>query len=233
MQEQPHPLLQVLAPQEAGHAEVEQPDAALAQVDDVGRMGSAWKKPSCEDLLEPAVGDAPRPDSFAPRAAEPAIAGLLRVGPSMRSMVSTRLVRIAPVDLGDAHRSVVGEVLGEALGVARLEDVVELPADGAGELLHHRRRREADVQPALEQFGELQEDVDVLADLPGAPGRCTLTTTRLAPGQHGSVHLADGGRGERLGVEALERLLEREAELLLDDLARPPRIEGASRGPAA
>ena len=81
-------------PQKAGRAEVEQGDTALAQVGDVGRMGIAVEEAVLEDLLEPAVGHGRGQTRCAPRGAEPAMAGLLRVGPSMRSMVSTRLVRV-------------------------------------------------------------------------------------------------------------------------------------------
>ena len=86
------PFFQVLRPQEAGGAEVEQGDAALAQVGDVRRMRIGVEEAVLEDLLEPAVGHGAGHDVLRSSRGRAAIAGLLSVGPSMRSMVSTWLV---------------------------------------------------------------------------------------------------------------------------------------------
>ena len=125
---------------------------------------------------------------------------------------------VARVHPRDEHIRVVGEIRRETDGVARFEIVVELPADGPRELLHDRQRREAQVHPRVEKLRELEHEVDVPVDLPGGLRPLHLHDDPLAPGQHRRVHLADGRRSQGLGIEALERSRQREAELLLDDL---------------
>ena len=66
-----------------------------------------------------------------------------------------------------------------------------------------------------------------------ASGRCTLITAFVAVGQHRAVHLRDRAGGERLGLDVVEHVLPRHAQLLLHHLRRPAPRTAAARGPGA
>ena len=87
--------------------------------------------------------------------------------------------RVPPVDARDADVRVAGEVAAERLGVARLEPVVELLPDRAGELVDELARVD-EVEGAhalLHEPRGLVEQREVGLDLPRRVGRCTLTAT--------------------------------------------------------
>ena len=65
------------------------------------------------------------------------------------------------------------------------------------------------------------------------PGRSTFTATSRPSFSVGEVHLRDRGAGHRLGAEAGEDLVDRPAEGLLHQRARPAPPGRAARGPAA
>ena len=65
------------------------------------------------------------------------------------------------------------------------------------------------------------------------PGRCTLTTTGRPSRRAARMHLAERGGGDRLRLEARERLRDAHAQLGLRRSARPPRTGTASPCPAA
>ena len=129
--------------------------------------------------------------------------------------------RVVPVDLRHDDALRVGEVAAEGLCVARLELVVELLADRAGELVDKRLRVD-EVEGAdafLDHARGLVEQREVGLDLARGVRALHLDRDLVAVRKHRAVHLADRGGGDRLLVEAEERLLEREPEVGLDHVA--------------
>ena len=110
--------------------------------------------------------------------------------------------------LGDADVGEVAQVVGEGLEVVGLEPVVELAEQGLAELARPLGEvvAAADVAEAVDGAGQLGDQVQVGAD--GAEDVGTLHLHRHpAPAtQGGRMHLRQRGGGQRLGVEALERL---------------------------
>ncbi len=140
---------------------------------------------------------------------------------------------VAPVDLGDRHAVVAGEVAPEDLGVAGLDAVVELAPDRARELVD--RPHEVDElelpDPLPGDPGDLVQQLDVGVDLALGVGPLDLDDHLLAAGQAGPVDLADRRGRDRLLLEVLEDLLDREVELLLHHLADAGRTARGARRP--
>ena len=151
VQEEPDSLLEVLAPEKAGRAEVKQGDPPLPEVRDVGRMRVPVEEAVVQYLLEPAVGDGRRK-----------ITALLgRQGGDQRAVEGRPVDALhgqyaagamAPEHAGDAHQAPSGEVLREPFGVPSFEDVVEFASDRTRELVHHRVQRESDVHTPIQQL---------------------------------------------------------------------------------
>jgi hypothetical protein len=114
---------------------------------------------------------------------------------------------------------VTREVAVQRIGVSRLEAVVELLADRAGELVHDFAHVDEIEGPdaLLRDARRLVEEAEVGFDLLGCSRALDLHSDRVAVREHGAVHLADRRGGDRLAVELEEEALDREAEVVLDD----------------
>ena len=115
-------------------------------------------------------------------------------------------------------RGIGGEVLAEDLGGTRLDPVVELAADRAGELVDHRDGVD-EVEPvdtALDEAGDLVEQRQVALDLASRARALHLDGDEAAAGELGEVHLADRRRRDRHRVERREELVDRRPQVLLD-----------------
>ena len=108
---------------------------------------------------------------------------------------------------------------GEHLGVGELLVQVELLAHAVEELPGHLGGTEAraEVGVPLEQAGRLQQGVLVALEELVEPWASHLDDDLVAAEGLGRVHLGDGRAGDRGPVEAGERLVDRRAELLLED----------------
>ncbi len=125
---------------------------------------------------------------------------------------------VAPVDARDANARVAGEVVAEAVGVARLAAVVELLADVARELVDDPARVD-EVEPAQPVLGEargLVQQRDVGLDLGGRVGALHLDRDAAAVREDRAVHLADRSGRDGHPVELEEEPLDRQPQLLLD-----------------
>jgi hypothetical protein len=107
--------------------------------------------------------------------------------------------------------------------VGRLELIVELLTDPFADLLGDR----AGVDPGRDHVQQLQAKAQILhigMDRLGDAGVLDLDGDRTPIVQHGPVHLADGGGGNRLGVEIGEGVAERTLQVgtqhLFDRLER-------------
>ena len=119
------------------------------------------------------------------------------------------------MDAGRAQPRLVGEVLGEALGVAALAQVIQLVAHGIGELLDHLLQVLEDrrVDAARRQVRQVAQDLQIQLNLAGDAGLLDLDHHLAAIAQRGGVDLADRGAGQRRMVEAGEDALGRRAQL--------------------
>ena len=117
----------------------------------------------------------------------------------------------------------VGEGLRHVEHVLRLDAEVELLGDRLGEQLDQRRRvgQRGDRDAPDRERRDPRHHPEVLVDELADRRALHLHHDVLAGAQRGAVHLGDRRRRQRLGVEALEHLLERPAEVLLDDRAAP------------
>ena len=102
--------------------------------------------------------------------------------------------------------------------MARLELVVELLPDEARELVDERVRVDEVERPdaLLDHARGLVEQRQVGFDLTRRVRALHLDDDLVAVRERRAVHLTDRGGGNRLLVEADERLLDRQAELFLD-----------------
>ena len=99
--------------------------------------------------------------------------------------------------------------------------IIELVADAPGELVDQGDGVDEDVGPVFrQQPGDLVEQVDIGADLRFRIRPLHLDDDAVAVRQHGTVHLADGGSSDRLGVDLQEEALDRQPELLFDHAER-------------
>ena len=113
----------------------------------------------------------------------------------------------------------LGEDVGDVEHVLGLEAEVELLDDRLREQLHQRRRvgERGDGDAADEAGREPRERGDVVAEELRDPRALHLDDDLLAGDEAGRVHLRDRRRRDRLLVELGEELLERAAEVDLDD----------------
>ena len=120
----------------ADHAEVDQPQPAVGEHEDVRRVRVAVEDAVAEDHLQPGIGEQQRqpPPLVHRRRIQVELAEL---GPSSHSSVSTRSLEYVQYTLRDGDPRLLGEVAAEDLGVAGLGAVVELAPDRARELVHH------------------------------------------------------------------------------------------------
>ena len=135
--------------------------------------------------------------------------------------------RMLPVDARHVDELLTLEVLAEAVGVATLAAVVQLLAQGVGELvghLHRIERHEAG-QPLAHQMGDVAEDVEVGVNQ-ALDARPLHLDHHVRPvGQQRGVDLGQRGRGDGRGVEGGEDFRQRPAQLSLDQRQdRLPRV---------
>ena len=115
----------------------------------------------------------------------------------------------------------LGEGASQVHHVLGLQPEVELLGDRLGEQLDQRRRvGQRGDRNAPHQFGrQPRHDPQVVAHQPGDRRPLDLDHHPLAGPQGGGVDLGDRGGGQRAAVDPAERLVQREAQILLDDLA--------------
>ena len=185
-----------------GHAEVDQPQAAVGEHHDVRGMGVAVEHPVAEDHLEPRLGDQDREPAALVhrRRREIEVAELDALEPLERQHP---LAGVGAVHARDGHARLLGEVAAEDLGVAGLGAVVELVPDRAGELVHdgHRVDERQPVDAAAHDPRDLVEQAQVGLDLAGGVRPLHLDRHPAPVRQLGEVHLADRRRRDRHRVE--------------------------------
>ena len=143
--------------------------------------------------------------------------------PSSRSITSTR--RVTSVGCGRGHdRGALvglGEHARDVEHVLGLEAEVELLDDRLREQLDERGRvgERGDRDPADEARREPRHRADVFAHEPRDLRALHLHDDLFAGAQPRRVHLRDRRRRDRRAVEALEHVVERAAEVELDDPA--------------
>jgi len=100
----------------------------------------------------------------------------------------------------------LGEIPRDALGIASFMDVVQLPPEGVGELLHHLRQviYLAPPSPSLGQPSQVHQYGQVRLDEILHAGSLDLDHHLLAIEEPGSMDLADGGGTQRLRIELRE-----------------------------
>ena len=170
-----------------------------------------------EDHLEPGLGDQEREPAALVhrRRLEVEVGELDPLQPLEREHPAAG---VGAVDLRDEDAGVGREVLAEDLGRARLDPVVELAPDRAGELVDDGDGVD-EVEPVdapLHDAGDLVEQGQVALDL--APRAWALYLHRDQPPawELREVHLPDRGRRHRHRVEGRVELLDRGVEVLLD-----------------
>ena len=197
--------------------------------------GSAWKKPCvkiiCMYRFAPRRATSSRSSAGRFQAVPAATAGCRRSCPSSARAASKARCR----PCGIADRRVVAKQLGELVQVPLLAAEIELAAERAAHLGDVGRRAIGlELGKLLGELGQAAEHLQVFVDLRFDARVLHLDDDPLARLQPGAMHLADRGRGDRHEVELGEQLVERLAQLGLDDLAdRLRRIGGRRRLAAA
>src|SRR5690606_764951 len=140
--------------------------------------------------------------------------------------------RELPIDGGDDHVAVAGEVGGEAVDVAALGGEVQLVQHGLGQLGDQGARAiagdlGAGLFGAADQFGD---QAQVGLDARAHAGAADLDHHLGPVVQGGAVHLGDGGGGQRRRVETGEDLFRRPAQGGFD--LGPQRLEVEGRSSA-
>ena len=209
------------------------PSCARSRTKMFAGCGSAWKKPCRKTIVihASAIRVATSRRSSGRIAARSRSATFV---PWRNSSVRTRAGRVLPDHARDDDPVVAREVAVEGLGVPRLVPVVELEPDRARELVHellrvHELER---LHPLAKEARRLVQQPEVGLDLLGRRRALDLDRDLLPVREHGPVDLPDRGRRDRGQVELEERLVEREVELRLDDLAHLLERESATRRPA-
>src|SRR6266545_2768294 len=205
----------VVVRQVPGEPEVDEPDLIGPEHEDVRGMRIAVEEAVPEDHRHPGLRDHLRQAL----ALLEGVAGLVDVGepPALDELQRQHPgPRVAPVDARDVDVRMAREVAVERLGIAPLEPVVELLADGARELVDDL----ADVDEVegayalLDDPRSLVEEAEVGFDLLRRARALHLDGHGMAVREDGAVHLADRRRRDRLGVELDVEALDRLAELL-------------------
>ena len=137
--------------------------------------------------------------------------------PSTYSSTSTRRRISSLTTSGTTTLGLGREVPPQGRGVAGLLPEVELVRDPLGELAHDRGDRAGVMvgEQQVEQKEDAEGDVQILADHVLHAGPQDLDHD-LAALVGGPVHLAQRGRGERLGVEPVEEPADVVAQLRPD-----------------
>ena len=212
----PHGLLVEVA----DNAEVDQADPAVVHDDGVGRMRVGVKKTELHQL--PGKG---------PQADQGDLSGVDAGGPDLIHLVHLDAVDVfhdqhgpggvVPVDLGDVDLVAVLEIGGELLDGAGLDVHVQLLADGPLEFLDQIDGADdpADLKGLLDLPGEVVHQPDVVPDDPVGARTDDLHGDRLTGAEGGAVDLGHRGRGNGLGFEPGENVLDGPAEF---DLPIPP-----------
>ena len=220
--EEARQLRHVVVAELADGAEVDEPDRArLLQHEDVRRVRVAVEEPVPEDHRHPRLGDEVRELAplFERQRSRVDVPDLRALEPLERQHARAR---VRPVDLRHVHVRIAGEVAVEALGVPRLEPVVELVPELARELVDERLRVD-EVERAdalLHEPRRLVEQGEIGLDLARRARPLHLDRDLLPVRKRRAIDLADRRRRDGLRVELEEQPLERVAELLLDHALR-------------
>ena len=200
----------------AHHAEVEVGQATVREGQQVARVGVGVKKAVLQQLLQAAVNtdihhfvgvnaDATHGlevGEFYPldplHGEHPAAGGLV-------------------IDAGDGDAGVVGVQGCETFGVGRLIAVVHLLEHPLAQLIDQGHQVAADQAHVLVQpGGDVAHDVEIERDLFAQPRSLHLDRNLLTALEHPFVHLAEGGGGDRFGIELFIDLQHRGTEVILD-----------------
>lgn len=114
--------------------------------------------------------------------------------------------RQIPEHAGDLDGRIVGKVGREALGVARLVQVVQFSTKSASELDGHADEVDAgrSLPASTSPRGQVLQDLQVLVHLLHGAGAANLDDDLGPIVQRRGVRLADGRARQRLGVESRE-----------------------------
>lgn len=117
----------------------------------------------------------------------------------------------------------------EQLQIAGLAAVVQLPGEGAAELCEQLGQpvRPPQIRTAIGGLRQRRQRGHVRADLVPDPGPLHLDHDLAAAAQRRAVHLPERGGGQRLPVEGLVGVPDRDAQVLLDDLLDLRHVERA------
>jgi len=137
--------------------------------------------------------------------------------------------RVLPVHLGNENPRVPGKVLAELAGVACLQVKIQLPVNGAGEFFHdpYRVDRLSFRDVTFQEFGDMEEDVNIGFQQTLDPGALDLDGHLLSAAQPSVVDLGNGSRCPGNLFKRGEDCLEPSSQLLLDNL--PDLGEGERR----
>ncbi len=223
-------MLHVLLGHPADDPEIDQPDPAVRQDEDVPRVRIGVEQAVAQHHLE--ERRRPLERDLAAREPEPRERRMI-VDPDALDPLHDQHPpgRPLPEDLGNAEVRAALEVLPEPDGVRRLDEEVELPPDGAAELVHDARRV-VGLQLShmvVDERRDPAQDADVAADGPLDVRPLHLHHDRPAVGQHGPVHLGDGRGGDGTGVKFGKKRLEGRTELLFHDVPGLGKGKGGDR----
>ncbi len=193
--------------QKADRAEVDQADDFAGQDEHVAGVGVGVEEAVVQHFLDDEArgvhGDAVAVEAGGVEGGQ--IVDLDAAQPLLHHQAARRKF---PVDARHVDVLFVREVLAEAVGVAPLAAIVQLFAQGVGELLghFHRVERHEAGQPLAHQVGDVAEDVEVGVDQALDARPLDFDHHVRAVGQQRRVDLGQRGRGDGRGVEGGEDL---------------------------
>ena len=203
----------------AGEPKVDEPQPAVVQQENVRGVRVAVEEGVAEDHRHPRIRH-PEREVTALVGGEQARIEISDVGADepLEREHATRRVRVPDARYGDG--GVVCEVPPDGLGVHGLLAIVELGADRARKLVDELVGVD-EIEMPDPVTGELRRrahEPQIRVDLPWRVGPLDLDDHVLPVRKCRSVHLPDRGGGHRSLLEGEKRPLDRQAELLLDDL---------------
>jgi len=216
--------------QPANHAEIQEGDAVVRQIEQVAVVRVGMEKAVQQDHLEHGIGTDPCQGSLV----QPGRADGVQIhGVDAFDVIQDAdpLPHVLPVHSRNDDSGVGPEVRSQPVGVAALVDEIELAVDRKPELAHDFAGAQVIELGKLEfdQLRQLRHQAQVRVDGLGDAGPADLDYDVFAAVQLGAVHLGDRGGGDRPGVERREHLVHGRAQVPFE--LRPQRLEGERRHP--
>jgi hypothetical protein len=200
------------------HSEIDQCESSIVGDHDVAGMGIGVEEPVNQDLVEIRRKQ---------RGGEPWTFHLHECKRTHRAEIAPwdvvhrqdRVRRVVGDGLGNDYARVFRQVVAQHLEVGRLLPIVEFGHERALELFDHVGETEPAprIRVVIGELGDCGDGLHVGEDVSTDVRALNLDGHRAPIAECCSVDLAEGGRGEGLGVEARECLGEADAELLGDD----------------